>query len=208
MLELTNVEVRYDEVILVLKGLSMSVPEGKITALLGPNGAGKTTTLKAISGLLEPEDGRVSEGSIEFDGVPVHTLGAAEIVRRGIFQVMEGRRVFEHLTVEENLRAGAYTRRDRAGIKPDLQRVYEYFPRLQERSRQHAGYLSGCEQQMLAVIDAWGLRHEGGNPFGGDISRPAVFVLDEDGRILWRAFTENWRVRPTPELIFTKATKR
>jgi branched-chain amino acid transport system ATP-binding protein len=166
MLELANVEVRYDEVILVLKGLSMSVPAGKITALLGPNGAGKTTTLKAISGLLVPDDGRVSDGTIVFEGDEIQRMDAADIVRRGIFQVMEGRRVFEHLSVEENLLAGAYTRPDRDGVRPDLRRVFEYFPRLAERSRQHAGYLSGGEQQMLAVGRAL-------------MARPKLMLLDE-----------------------------
>ena len=166
MLELNNVEVRYDEVILVLKGLSLSVAEGTITALLGPNGAGKTTTLKAISGLLEPDDGRVVDGSIVFQGDEIHRLEAFEVVRRGIFQVMEGRRVFEHLTVEENLRAGAYARRDREGIRPDIGRVYEYFPRLGDRSKQRAGYLSGGDQQMLAVGRAL-------------MARPKLMLLDE-----------------------------
>ena len=166
MLELTNVEVRYDEVILVLKGLSLSVKEGKITALLGPNGAGKTTTLKAISGLEEPDDGRVSDGVIVFREKEIHNLEASEIVRRGIFQVMEGRRVFEHLSVEENLLAGAYTRRDRSAVRPDLQKVFEYFPRLAEQAKQHAGYLSGGEQQMLAVGRAL-------------MARPRLMLLDE-----------------------------
>ncbi len=166
MLELTNVEVRYDEVILVLKGLSLSVAEGRITALLGPNGAGKTTSLKAASGLLEPDNGRVSSGSIEFRGHEIHGLDASEIVRRGIFQVMEGRRVFEHLSVEENLLTGAYTRPDRGGVRPDLDRVFEYFPRLAARTKQHAGYLSGGEQQMLAVGRAL-------------MARPQLMLLDE-----------------------------
>ncbi len=166
MLELTNVEVRYDEVVLVLKGLSMTVPAGRITALLGPNGAGKTTTLKAISGLLAPDDGRVSDGSIELDGTAIHGMDAADIVRLGVFQVMEGRRVFEHLSVEEILLAGAYARSDRSKVRPDLERVYDYFPRLRERSRQHAGYLSGGEQQMLAVGRAM-------------MARPRLMLLDE-----------------------------
>ena len=166
MLELTNVEVRYDEVILVLKGLSLSVSEGKITTLLGPNGAGKTTTLKAISGLLEPDNGRVSDGAIVFREQEIHRLDASEIVRQGIFQVMEGRRVFEHLNVEENLLAGAYTRRDRGKVRPDIERVFEYFPRLGERAKQHAGYLSGGEQQMLAVGRAL-------------MARPKLMLLDE-----------------------------
>ena len=166
MLELNNVEVRYDEVILVLKGLSLSVAEGSITTLLGPNGAGKSTTLKAISGLLEPDNGRVSDGSIEFRGRDIQGRGASEIVRGGIFQVMEGRRVFEHLSVEENLLAGAYTRRDRSAVRPDIEKVFEYFPRLGERAKQHAGYLSGGEQQMLAVGRAL-------------MARPELMLLDE-----------------------------
>jgi branched-chain amino acid transport system ATP-binding protein len=151
MLSLNNIEVLYNETVLVLKGLSLEVREGQIVALLGTNGAGKTTTLKAVSGLLEPENGRLSGGSIELFGRPIHRRGAAGIVRDGIFQVMEGRRVFEHLDVEENLLAGAYTRRDRRRVKSDLDRAYAYFPRLAERRRQRAGYLSGGEQQMLAI---------------------------------------------------------
>ena len=150
-LSLNNIEVIYNEVILVLKGLSLTVEEGKIAALLGTNGAGKSTTLKAISGLLKPEDGKVTDGSIVFGGQRIDTLAAEIVVRRGIFQVMEGRRVFEHLSVEENLIAGGYTRRDRGGAKTEMERVYEYFPRLKERHTQQAGYLSGGEQQMLAI---------------------------------------------------------
>jgi branched-chain amino acid transport system ATP-binding protein len=166
VLELQNVEVLYDDVILVLRGLSLEVAEGEIVALLGPNGAGKTTTLKAISGLLEPDDGRVADGSVLLDGEPIHRRGADEIVRRGIFQVMEGRRVFEHLTVEENLTAGAYTRKDRANLAGDRKRVYAYFPRLAERAGQVAGYLSGGEQQMLAIGRAM-------------MARPRLMLLDE-----------------------------
>jgi len=151
MLTLNNVEVIYNEVILVLKGMSLHVPEGQIVTLLGSNGAGKSTTLKAISGLLKPEDGEVTDGEILFQGEPIHHLDAEDIVRRGIFQVMEGRRVFEHLTVEENLRAGAHTRADRNNIPADIEMVYSYFPRLKERRNQTAGYLSGGEQQMLAI---------------------------------------------------------
>jgi branched-chain amino acid transport system ATP-binding protein len=151
MLSVNNIEVIYDEVILVLKGLSLQVPEGKIVALLGSNGAGKSTTLKSISGLLKPESGEVTDGNIQFQGEPIHHLDAEEIVRRGIFQVMEGRRVFEHLNVEENLIAGAYTRRRRGNVAQDIERVYEYFPPLKERRSQTAGYLSGGEQQMLAI---------------------------------------------------------
>ena len=150
MLQLNNVEVVYDDVILVLKGLSLQVRSGQIVALLGANGAGKSTTLKAISGLLKSEDGDVTDGSIEFAGKRIDGRDAADIVRMGIFQVMEGRRVFEHLTVEENLRAGAYTCRG-SDLHKDIDMVYSYFPRLTDRRYQKAGYLSGGEQQMLAI---------------------------------------------------------
>ncbi len=165
MLSLNNVEVIYNKVILVLKGMSMEVPKGKIVGLLGANGAGKTTTLKAISGLLKPEDGEVTDGSITFMGKPIHNHEPEEIVRMGIFQVMEGRRVFEHLTVEENLIAGAYTRRG-GNTQADLEMVYTYFPRLKERYKQTAGYLSGGEQQMLAIGRAL-------------MAHPKVMLLDE-----------------------------
>jgi branched-chain amino acid transport system ATP-binding protein len=164
MLRLTNVEVRYDRVVLVLKGLSLEVPEGRIVALLGANGAGKSTTLKAISGLLEIDDGRVTDGSIELDGVEITRLDPADIVRRGVFQVMEGRRVFEHLTVEDNLLAGAHTRKQAPGAS--LETVYGYFPRLRERRRGLAGYLSGGEQQMLAIGRAL-------------MAQPRMIMLDE-----------------------------
>lgn len=150
-LELNNVEVLYDDVILVLRGLSLRVEKGSIAALLGSNGAGKTTTLKAISGLLDLEDGEVTDGTICFDGEEIQGFPADRIVRKGLFQVVEGRRVFEHLTVHENLIAGAYTRRDRANVPADIDAVFDYFPRLSERQKQHAGYLSGGEQQMLAL---------------------------------------------------------
>ena len=166
MLELNNIEVIYNDVILVLKGLSLEVPEGKIVALLGTNGAGKTTTLKAISGLLKTEDGEVTDGSIGLFGERIDRLGAEDIVRRGIFQVMEGRRVFEHLNVEENLLAGAYTRKDRGKLRGDIERVYGYFPMLKERSGQEAGYLSGGEQQMLAIGRAM-------------MASPKLMLLDE-----------------------------
>ena len=166
MLQLNNIEVIYSDVILVLKGLSLHVESGKISALLGTNGAGKSTTLKAISGLLKPEDGAVTDGSVEFLGERVDRLDAAEIVRRGIFQVMEGRRVFEHLSVEENLIAGGYTRSDRGKVRADIDRVYDFFPRLKERSGQQAGYLSGGEQQMLAIGRAM-------------MARPKLMLLDE-----------------------------
>ena len=160
MLSLNNVEVIYNKVILVLKGMSLEVPDGQIVGLLGANGAGKTTTLKAISGLLKPEDGEVTDGSIEFMGKPIHNRDPEDIVRMGIFQVMEGRRVFEHLTVEENLIAGAYTRHERGSLTADLEMVYTYFPRLKERRKQVAGYLSGGEQQMLAIGRALMAHHK------------------------------------------------
>ena len=151
MLSLNNVEVIYDGVILVLKGVSLSVREGGITTLLGANGAGKTTTLKAVSGLLRSERGEVTKGSIEFNGERVDRLPPHEIVKRGIVQVFEGRRVFEHLTTEENLIAGAHVQTDRRVVNDGIARVYEYFPRLEERRAVQAGYLSGGEQQMLVI---------------------------------------------------------
>ena len=166
MLALNNIEVIYNDVILVLKGMSMQVGEGQIVALLGSNGAGKSTTLKAVSGLLKPEDGAVTDGEILFLGQRIDKLDAADIVRRGIFQVMEGRRVFEHLMVEENLRAGAYTQRDAHRQAQDLDLVYGYFPRLKERRHQTAGYLSGGEQQMLAIGRAM-------------MAHPKLMMLDE-----------------------------
>ncbi len=165
MLSLNNVEVIYNKVILVLKGMSLQVPQGKIVALLGSNGAGKSTTLKAISGLLKPDNGEVTDGNIEFMGERIHHRDAAEIVRMGIFQVMEGRRVFEHLNVEENLIAGGYTRRG-LNLNRELEMVYHYFPRLKERRTQRAGYLSGGEQQMLAIGRAL-------------MAQPRLMMLDE-----------------------------
>jgi branched-chain amino acid transport system ATP-binding protein len=149
LLSVNNIEVVYSDVILVLRGISLAVPRGQIVALLGANGAGKSTTLKAISGLLKTEDGAITRGSIAFDGAPIEALDAGRIVRQGIFQVMEGRRIVADMTVLENLRLGAFTRRDRGGIAADIDRVFHYFPRLQERTGL-AGYLSGGEQQMLA----------------------------------------------------------
>src|SRR3989475_7677163 len=149
-LAVSNIEVIYDHVILVLKGVSLSVPEGKIVALLGANGAGKTTTLKAISNLLRAERGEVTKGSIEFRGRRVDRLSPDELVRLGVVQVMEGRHCFAHLTVEENLLTGAYTR-GRAQLKQDLEKVYGYFPLLKERRGAVAGYTSGGEQQMTAL---------------------------------------------------------
>jgi branched-chain amino acid transport system ATP-binding protein len=151
MLRLNNIQVIYGDVILVLKGLSLEVSEGQIVTLLGANGAGKTTTLKAISGLLKTEDGRVTDGSIELLGRRIDGLDPEKICRLGILQVMEGRKVLQSLTVEENLRIGAYTRRDRDGVQRDMQMIYDYFPRLVERRHQLAGYLSGGEQQMLVI---------------------------------------------------------
>jgi len=166
LLAVNNIEVIYDHVILVLKGVSLRVPEGGIVALLGANGAGKSTTLKAVSGLLRTERGEVTKGSIELLGEPIHRRDPAEVVRRGVVQVMEGRRVFEHLTVEENLLAGAYTRRNGHGVADDLERVYRYFPRLRERRGVRAGYVSGGEQQMLAIGRAL-------------MARPRLMLLDE-----------------------------
>ncbi len=166
LLELNNVEVLYDDVILVLRGLSLQVEDGRIAALLGSNGAGKTTTLKAVSGLLGVENGEVSDGSIRFAGEEIQGEPPDRIVRQGIFQVVEGRHVFEHLTVQENLVAGAYTRRDRHAVPTDIDRVFDYFPLLGERRRQQAGYLSGGEQQMLALGRAL-------------MARPRLMLLDE-----------------------------
>ena len=166
MLQVNNIEVIYDKAILVLKGMSLSVPEGKIVALLGSNGAGKSTTLKAISGLLKAEEGEVTDGDIQFEGERLDKLEAEQIVRRGVFQVMEGRRVFEDLTVDENIQMGGYIRSDRAALKRDHDLMFDYFPRLKERRNQLAGYLSGGEQQMLAISRAL-------------MSRPKLILLDE-----------------------------
>ncbi len=166
-LNVNNIEVVYDHVILVLKGVSLSVPEGKIVALLGANGAGKTTTLKAISNLLRAERGEVTKGSIEFRGARVDRLSPDELVRRGVVQVMEGRHCFAHLTVEENLLTGAYTRSaGRVQLAQDLERVYGYFPPLRERRGALAGYTSGGEQQMTALGRAL-------------MARPSMILLDE-----------------------------
>lgn len=167
LLEVNNIEVIYNHVILVLKGVSLSVPKGGITALLGGNGAGKTTTLKAISNLLHSERGEVTKGAITYRGQDIAALNPSELVRRGVIQVMEGRHCFEHLTVEENLLTGAYTRRDgKAAIATDLDMVYQYFPRLKERRKSLAGYTSGGEQQMCAIGRAL-------------MSRPETVLLDE-----------------------------
>tara|TARA_B110000196_G_scaffold50995_1_gene41702 strand:- start:3177 stop:4028 length:852 start_codon:yes stop_codon:yes gene_type:complete len=167
VLRLNNVEVVYDHVILVLKGVSLDVPKGSIVALLGANGAGKTTTLKAISNLLRAERGDVTKGTIELDGKRIQNLTPNDLVKLGVVQVMEGRHCFEHLTIEENLLTGAYVRKDgTAKIKEDLEKVYNYFPRLRERSGAQAGYTSGGEQQMCAVGRAL-------------MARPRMILLDE-----------------------------
>lgn len=167
LLEVNNIEVIYNHVILVLKGVSLNVPKGGITALLGGNGAGKTTTLKAISNLLHSERGEVTKGTILYRGERVQDLSPSDLVKMGVIQVMEGRHCFEHLTVEENLLTGAYARNDGKGaIAADLEKVYQYFPRLRERRRSQAGYTSGGEQQMVAIGRAL-------------MSRPETILLDE-----------------------------
>ncbi|MFO7307359.1 MAG: ABC transporter ATP-binding protein [Pseudomonadota bacterium] len=167
ILSVNNIEVIYDHVILVLKGVSLSVPRGGIVALLGANGAGKTTTLKAVSNLLRAERGEVTKGSIVFDGERVDRMTPNELVRRGCIQVMEGRHCFGHLTIEENLLTGAFTRRDgAAAIRRDMEMVYEYFPRLRQRRNSMSGYTSGGEQQMCAIGRAL-------------MSRPKMILLDE-----------------------------
>lgn len=166
LLDVNNIEVIYDHVILVLKGVSLMVPEGGIVALLGANGAGKTTTLKAISNLLRGERGEVTKGSITYNGERIDSLTPDTLVKRGVIQVMEGRHCFEHLTVEDNLLIGAYTRKDTGEIRRDLEMVYGYFPRLKERLRAQAGYTSGGEQQMIALGRAL-------------MARPRMILLDE-----------------------------
>ena len=167
LLAVNNIEVIYNHVILVLKGVSLSVPKGGITALLGGNGAGKTTTLKAVSNLLHSERGEVTKGSIEYRGEPIAELDPSALVQRGVIQVMEGRHCFEHLTIEENLLTGAYTRKDgSAAVKQSLELVYEYFPRLRDRRKSLAGYTSGGEQQMCAIGRAL-------------MSNPETILLDE-----------------------------
>jgi branched-chain amino acid transport system ATP-binding protein len=167
LLSVSNIEVIYDHVILVLKGVSLNVEEGRIVALLGANGAGKSTTLKAISSLLRAERGDVTKGSVEFDGERVDQLSPSDLVKRGVVQVMEGRHCFAHLTVEENLLTGAFTRKaSRAEIAADLDRVYSFFPRLRQRRTSQAGYTSGGEQQMTAVGRAL-------------MARPRMILLDE-----------------------------
>ena len=167
LLAVNNIEVIYDHVILVLKGVSLEVPKGQIVAILGANGAGKTTTLKAISNLLHAERGEVTKGSIVYDGAKVEASSPNDLVKRGVIQVMEGRHCFEHLTIEENLLTGAYTRADgNAAIDQSLEKVYAYFPRLKERRTSQAGYTSGGEQQMCAIGRAL-------------MSNPKMILLDE-----------------------------
>ncbi len=167
ILQVNNIEVIYNHVILVLKGVSLTVPKGGIVAILGANGAGKTTTLRAVSNLLHGERGAVTKGNIVFDGKEIQNLTPNELVQRGCIQVMEGRHVFEHLSIEENLLTGAYTRKDgHAAIRRDMEMVYDYFPRLRERKKSLAGYTSGGEQQMCAVGRAL-------------MSRPKMILLDE-----------------------------
>ena len=166
MLLVKNIEVAYMKVIQVLRGVSLEVHEGKIVALLGANGAGKTTTLKAISGMLKTEEGEVTDGSIEFDGKRIDGYGPEVIAAMGISQAMEGRRVLEHLSVEENLLVGAYCRRDRAGVKKDLELVFDYFPKIKLLRQRTSGYLSGGEQQMLVIGRAL-------------MARPRLMLLDE-----------------------------
>jgi branched-chain amino acid transport system ATP-binding protein len=166
MLKVQNIEVIYSDVILVLRGVSIEVKEGQIVTLLGANGAGKTTTLRAISGLLRSQQGEITRGTIEFSNQRIDRLRPDEIVRSGIIQVMEGRRLFSHLTVEENLQVGSIIRRDRASIKQDMEMVYQYFPRLKDLRRNISGYLSGGEQQMLVIGR-------------GLMGRPKLILLDE-----------------------------
>ncbi len=166
MLEVNNIQVIYNEVVLVLKGMSLQVHEGQIVAVLGSNGAGKSTTLKAISGLLKSENGEVTDGSITFMGQRIDKMDPENIVKKGVFQVMEGRKAFEDLTVEENLLVGAHTIKNRRQIKRDLELVYNYFPRLTQRKNVLAGYISGGEQQMLVIGR-------------GLMARPKLMLLDE-----------------------------
>jgi branched-chain amino acid transport system ATP-binding protein len=166
VLDILNIEVRYSGVILVLKGVSMKVPEGKIVALLGANGAGKSTTLKAISGLLSTELGKVTDGTIYFEGERIHNKNPQDIVKKGIVQVIEGRAIFEHLTTEENLMTGAYLRHDGSQVKKDLDKVYAYFPKLKSLRNRTSGYLSGGEQQMLVIGR-------------GLMSQPKIMLIDE-----------------------------
>ena len=166
ILVVNNIEVVYSHVILVLKGVSLNVKKGGITALLGGNGAGKSTTLKSISNLLSSERGEVTKGSVTFKNEDIHDLDPSQLVKKGVIQVMEGRHCFEHLTVEENLLTGAYTRTSSKEVKEDLERVYNYFPRLRDRRTSQAGYTSGGEQQMIAIGRAL-------------MAKPSMILLDE-----------------------------
>jgi len=166
MLAISNLEVVYNDVVLVLRGISLEVPDGQIVALLGANGAGKTTTMRAVTGLLDVHEGDITKGSIEFDGHDITDARPSKIVGLGISQVMEGRRVFAEMTVDDNLKAGAYTNRDRAGFNAAHDRVMDLFPALQDRRRGTAGYLSGGEQQMLAIGRAL-------------MQAPKLLILDE-----------------------------
>ena len=177
MLEINNIEVVYMNVILVLRGITLKVPDGSIIALLGANGAGKTTTLKAISGMLETEEGKVTDGSIVWGGQRIENSAPEGIVEQGIVQVMEGRRLFEHLTTEENIKVGAGARRDGGSLKDDLERVYDYFPPLKSLRNTVSGYLSGGEQQMLVVGRAM-------------MSHPRLMLLDEPSLGLSPILTE------------------
>jgi branched-chain amino acid transport system ATP-binding protein len=166
VLVVNNIEVVYSHVILVLKGVSLNVRKGGITALLGGNGAGKSTTLKSISNLLSSERGEVTKGSVTFENEDIHDLDPSQLVKKGVIQVMEGRHCFEHLTVEENLLTGAYTRTSSKEVKEDLERVYNYFPRLRDRRTSQAGYTPGGEQQMIAIGRAL-------------MAKPSMILLDE-----------------------------
>jgi branched-chain amino acid transport system ATP-binding protein len=166
MLQVKNIEVAYMKVIQVLRGVSLEVHEGKLVSLLGANGAGKTTTLKAVSGMLKTEEGEVTDGSIEFEGKRIDGYGPETIAAMGISQAMEGRRVLEHLSVEDNLFVGAYCRKDRAGVKKDLELVFDYFPKIKLLRQRTSGYLSGGEQQMLVIGRAL-------------MARPRLMLLDE-----------------------------
>ncbi len=166
MLQVNNIEVVYMNVIQVLRGVSLGVGDGKIVALLGANGAGKTTTLKAVSGMLRTEEGEVTDGSIDFDGKRIDRYGPEGVAALGISQAMEGRRVLEHLSVEENLYIGAYRRKGRAGVKQDIEMVFDYFPPIKRLRHQMSGYLSGGEQQMLVIGRAL-------------MARPKLMLLDE-----------------------------
>jgi branched-chain amino acid transport system ATP-binding protein len=166
MLNVNNIEVAYKRVIQVLRGVSLTVERGRIVALLGANGGGKTTTLKAVTGMLRTEEGEVTDGTIEFDGRRIDRLGPDQIAGLGVSQAMEGRRVLEHLSVEENLLVGAYCRRDRPGVRRDLEMVFDYFPHIKRLRRRMSGYLSGGEQQMLVIGRAL-------------MARPRLMILDE-----------------------------